>query len=71
MVWEKIHFGHGLLQSNQWDGIIETTNQSAQSCTEILVATEFARAHYEPFGKVSQMRLGLDTSVFCPLSNKK
>lgn len=59
-----------MLDSNQWDSVIDITNKCAQSCTEILIATEFARDHYSKIGNVSVMKLGLDTEVFKPLDDK-
>lgn len=71
LAWELYCEMKLMLHSNQWDGIIDITNQAAKSCTEILVATEFARNHYKPFGVVSKMELGLDTNVFKPLNIKE
>jgi len=70
LAWELYCEMKLMLDSNQWDGVIQTTNQSAASSTEILVATDFAKDHYSPFGIVNKMQLGLDTTVFRPLENK-
>ena len=71
LAWELYCEMKLILNSNQWDEVINTTNQCATSCTEILVATEFARQHYEQFGIVNKMELGLDTNIFKPLDNKE
>jgi hypothetical protein len=70
LAWELYCEMKYMLQSNQWDNVINTTNECASSSTEILVATDFAKSYYMPFGKVSRMTLGLDTNVFKPLPNK-
>lgn len=70
LAWELYCEMKLMLHSNDWDGVIHTTNQSAASSTEILVATNFAREYYVPFGTVRKMALGLDTNVFKPLHDK-
>lgn len=71
LAWELYCEMALMLKSNQWDNQINTTNMCAKSSTEILVATDFAKKHYEQFGIVNKMELGLDTNVFKPLNNKE
>ena len=71
LCWELYSEMKLMLNSNEWDDIINTTNKCAESCTEILVATDYAIDHYKQFGTVTKMQLGLDTDLFKPLNSKE
>jgi glycosyltransferase involved in cell wall biosynthesis len=71
LAWELYCEMRIMLNSNQWDTIIQTTDACAKTSSQILVATDFAKDHYSKHGIVSKMPLGLDTSVFSPLSDVK
>lgn len=66
LAWELYPEMKLMLQSDGYEGIINITQESAKSCTEILVATEYAKPYYSDCGIVSKMQLGLNTDLFHP-----
>jgi hypothetical protein len=70
LAWELYPEMKLQLCSNEWDNRILLTQQCAKSCTEIVVATEYAIPYYKDCGNVSIMKLGLNTDLFKPLNNK-
>ena len=66
LAWELYGEMKLMLNSNEWDRVIEQTRECAKGVTEILIASEYARSTYSDCGTVSKMELGLNTDLFRP-----
>lgn len=69
MCWELLPELKRVFGDTTWDGRIRTTFETAKSCDRIVIASEFSRKDYEPYGKVDYLPLGVDTDLFRPYSD--
>ena len=68
MCWELLPEMKRVFGLNDWDRKIQATFEAAITCDRILITSEFSRADYEPYGKVDNLPLGVDTELFKPVS---
>ena len=69
LCWELLPELKRVFNSNEWDSRIGVIFAAAKSCDRILITTEFARADYEPYGRVDNLPIGVDTDFFRPYSD--
>lgn len=68
MCWELLPELERVFNNHGWDGPIQQTYEAARTCTHRIITTEFARKDYEPYGRVDNLPIGVDTDLFKPRS---
>ena len=66
MCWELLPEMKRVFGLDAWDAKIQATFETAVSSDRIVIASEFSRKDYEPYGKVDYLPLGVDTDLFRP-----
>ncbi len=70
LCWELYPEMKKIFHSNQWDSKIDRVFETARYATYRTVATEYSARHYEQYGSVDVLPIGVNTDVFCVLPEK-
>jgi glycosyltransferase involved in cell wall biosynthesis len=70
LCWELYPEMKVVLDSSEWDAIIERTHEAAANSARRVVATRFMAPEYERHGPVDVLPIGVDTDLFRPMDRE-
>lgn len=70
LLWELYPEMKACLESAEWDGRIEKTNECARYSTYRTAASKLVIPYYGAYGVVDILPIGVDTDLFHPMSGK-
>ena len=71
LLWELLPQMRDVLQSDSWDSRLKLIHECARFSTWRTTPTPLTSPHYDRFGSVDVLPIGVDTDLFKPLAEKR